>query len=796
MDIAFFRDDGEGFGDFAPQTEFVYLTEAGESNFMAIVQMRGFLEDLSSADAEIRARQMWDYTRTFFNPPATLRDTPFDRNLKLTDLTELHFRLVPPQVAKWGSAKVTGQSVHAAVKEITAYLKLGRCVLSHSGEVGLLNHIVNTPARDALHTHIATEHDLGKPFTGTLYFRADFVDVAPVVHVAPDEPGRTRYTSWVDDANAFEAQASRAVKDLDFAAATMHADAKKLDQFQRTVEAIFDIGTLAEWRSVTVVAGVTVPITPQTQLQTYAKDCLKKLVTPSGPNGSFGFSWSLADLEPGKNFARYQTKKLEVYKQVADEFKTAPVAHVRLVTELCDLESEMIAYLAADGDPNKVVAGQLKSAIEWFGSGAGDPPAAAGGVGILLNMLNSPMPAGVPYPAGLLRLAMRAPVLYGIILAPERATAKARDGELKDIVTKLLGLSGEPLHMFKEEGGWDYLFSAAGVKKGTTAAIRALQLPPDMAKKLESLAKAWKVLDKNKIAAFRKTMLNFDDDIAWLRAIGFVGAGLNVLQDALQFKDGKFSDVAVKTLKDSISTFGSFARDFAATRMQLDPAFETLSEAERQAAKDALKTAGLARVGNAFGVVSGIWTLVNGVQKKDIILTMGGFSSMLGYGLRALAVELEISGLETGAVPLLVAGAVLEIWAALNPPAADDAVKDGAMFLVDGTTKGVGEWYAERYSSWSKWRAMDSPAFESALADVKKSASACKDTEWTIFLPYDADDRDRERVRFGEMGFGKGDAEHFIPDENRVKYWGRPSTPDKLKPPAWPPSWPKLEDKV
>jgi hypothetical protein len=209
--------------------------------------------------------------------------------------------------------------------------------------------------------------------------------------------------------------------------------------------------------------------------------------------------------------------------------------------------------------------------------------------------------------------------------------------------------------------------------------------------------------------------------------------------------------------------------------------------------KDALKVTGWTRIGNGLGVASGIWTFYNGYKKKDLILEAGGVASTLGYGLRVIAVELEIAGAETGALPLLLIGAALEVWAALNPPAADDCVKDQAMDMVNGVAKAIGEWYARRYGG-VPWRAVDSPGFESALAEVKAAASACSGTSWTDYLPYDKDDRTNEITRFGEIGFKDDEAKKLVPEENWVKYLGRGSRPDRLSAPSWPPTWPKLED--
>ncbi len=144
--------------------------------------------------------------------------------------------------------------------------------------------------------------------------------------------------------------------------------------------------------------------------------------------------------------------------------------------------------------------------------------------------------------------------------------------------------------------------------------------------------------------------------------------------------------------------------------------------------------------------------------------------TVLGYGLRLLATPLILAGIEV-AIPLLLIGAALEVWAALNPPAADDCVKDQLKNMVKGVTSAVGEWYAKRYGG-VPWRAVDSAAFESALVEVKASASACDGTQWSAFLPYSGDDKVSERARWVEIGFNSGDAAKLVPDENGIKYLG------------------------
>ncbi len=458
MDISFFKQDG-GLGSAAPQSEYTYLTIKGESKFMSILQMRGFLDGMDATEAANRAKTIWQIAQTHFLDAATLKTTPFDPNLTLSELTELHLALLTPQGYGWGKATLAGESVNTARKQIATLLKSGRYVLAHSGGVALLNHIVNTPVRDSLRIYVATDKDLDKPITGDLFFRATALPTPPLP-VAPDASGKIKLSTWVDDLYNFLSQAGLALQAAELHAKIMAGDLQMLERFRRAVEAIYDAGTLGQWRATGSLAGPTPP------LAQFAHDCLKKLIVPSSPGGDFKFAWTITDTEFGKNLARFQTSKIDIYKALAKDYKAAPAAHIKLVTDTCDLELGMLQETVGDGDPNKIVGPQLTAAIRWLGpSGTGDPPDAAGGVGILLGMLKTVIPDGVPRPDGLDRLAQGATLLYGTLLAPELATRAARDVELQGAVATIFGLTGSALEDLKQ-GGWTYLFTVAGPEEG------------------------------------------------------------------------------------------------------------------------------------------------------------------------------------------------------------------------------------------------------------------------------------------------------------------------------------------
>ncbi|HTB73910.1 MAG TPA: hypothetical protein VK762_11730 [Polyangiaceae bacterium] len=779
MDIDFFRQDSTFPGTLAPGGgQYTYVTTKKESNFLSILRVHGFLDEAKTPEAvQSRASTIWALATSSLEP--SLAALVYSPSLRLPEGTCLTLTLLPPEVAGWGKATLAGDSIESARKQIKTYLKAGRCGLAHSGGVALLNHILNTPLRDSLKVKVATVADLTKPLTGDLYFRATFLQSASV-SVAPSGSGRTVFRDWVDDIELFLSQARQAQATLETHSQIMAEDLRVLDKLRRAIKALFDVGYLAQFRDDDLFTRSRSPFAYKSEIVAFAQYCLDNVLLPSGAGGHFGFAWTLADTEYGKNFARFQTSKIPLYKALAKDFKAAPARHLNLVSRVCDLESDMLGQIAADGDPHKIITPQLTDAFDWYaGNKSGDPPDSAGGIGVLLSMYQATIPQGVPFPVGLVRLAANGLLLHGTLSAPDAATRAARDQRMRGAVARALDLTGDALHRVQQGSGWSYLLSPSGAKKEAAIVVRLAQLGPAVASRFNQLSVA---LDGK-----------FKDTVAWLRAVGFLASGIGLVDDVLG-SHGSADEKYAKIEKDVVSLFGSIVRDYAATHLRLDRTFQLTSPEVKELLTKLEANVVLQRAGATLGVVAGLWTFYNGVQKKDSLLEAGGLVGALGYGLRGLfGKTLILVGFDV-TIPLILIGAAFELLSALQPKTPADLVKAQTMNMVNGVVQALRDWYSQRYSSWAVWRASDSPSFESALATLKQMASACESPSqwsWTAFLPSDTDDVDWERARFAAIGFTQDQALALVPTEPAYQYMTR-SRSTMLQPPIAPPQWPVL----
>ncbi|MGH7293430.1 MAG: hypothetical protein ACRELB_00785 [Polyangiaceae bacterium] len=843
MDIDFFKEDGNFGQEATNHGNFTFVTTKVESNFMGILHARGFLDGLSAAAALTSAETQWNVARP--DLPAPLDTAPFAPTLTLPVGTELHLSLTNQLGLFWGTATLNGQSINAARKEITKYLKAGRYALAHSGGVALLNHIANTTLRDNLKIATATVTDLDTPLSGTLYFRAEPVQKAPL-RVAPDASGQTKLSNWTDDVEAFVDQAGRALQEIRREAVFMAGDLSDLDSIWRALQVIWDVGMLGTirdnasiWSSPSPGYSVLESLFQKTfmPISEFALTFFGTVLKPALPTGHFGFEWTLEHTEAGKTFAWIQTLRAGPYKALADAVKKAPAAYIRLATSVCDLELEMLCERAADGDRDKVLRAEMESACEWLDTGTGDAPDSAGGAGILLGMLSA-IPADIPRPPGLSRLAMCVTALHALLSAAEADTRPARDARLRGAVARVLDLPSATITEFRQSSGWDYVFSASGIKKETSAAVRLPQIPYEamknglkglaerlaadtasrVLKRMEALNRAAKgapmcasqllgVAVSDEVEATSATqaatqsqlesgMAALGPVIAWIRIVGFFASGIQFVEDVLKcIRDGGASDDLWKIAKDGASSIGSFVRDFVSTRLALDKtmppeAFKKWTGYEKSLLRK--------NVGGALGVASGIWTFVDGVKKDDVLLETSGAFTALGYGLRTTlftAADLEL--FSVGAltfelsVPLILIGASLEIWTGTQPIPADQALEKQLMNMVNGVARAMTAWYGRRHDG-VPWRATDSADLETALQAGTQRATACDSaTHWTAFRPYSADDAADERSLLTRFGFSSSEATQLVADESAITYSLRGS-PAGGALSGW--SWPAVDE--
>jgi hypothetical protein len=483
----------------------------------------------------------------------------------------------------------------------------------------------------------------------------------------------------------------------------------------------------------------------------------------------------------------------------------------------------MLCELAADGDPQQAVRAQAASACDWLATQAGDPPDAAGGVGTLLGMMGAYLKTDqdIPCPPGLLRLNMGVIALDALLSAADAvdaSTRTTREQRIKGAVAKLLRLSGSANDTFTKGNAWDALFSSARlVKKGSATGVRAFQMAAVPSKQALQLTKeAVERLAKMDDALagapkhLRRLLTPVDAEeaegtvaecaaaVAWLRAVGFIASGVSLVEDLLAMKDPD-SDKLQNLLKDIVSTFGSIARDYAKTHKALEGPnwLKGPKWLEADVVRGDLVNKTL---GHTLGVASAVWNSCEGAKKKDIILEASGVFSATGYGLRLLFEEdvLVVIGFDV-TVPFLLIGAAFELWAGTQPKAADDAMKTQTMNMLRGVTQAMSIWYAARGAGYTPWRAADTPALETALANAQQAAAACEGaTTWTAFLPYNPQDAAGERDRLGQIGFTDEQTRKLVPDELAIKYAFRGAVPFTLQPPWWPPQkpWPTLIEAV
>jgi hypothetical protein len=529
MKIDFFNAATGALGGPPPNgMDLTIVTTKTEANFMFILHTRGFLDGRDPATALAVARNpLWLGVQDHLPESNPLKTTDFDPALTLPVGTELHLSLQGDAYLNWGKATLSGESINKAMKAIKIVLKAGRCFLAHSGGVALLNHVLNTPLRNSLNITLATVADLDKPITGDLYFRAMPVTVPPIP-VAPDGSGKTKLSTWPDDLEAFIYQASTGLDEVQRLAHIMMIDLSQLEKFRNQLEGIFQISMMYYLRDVDTSQSTFQQFlsVKNSLISKFAVDFRQNVLIPAGPSGHFGFDWTLQNTQAGKTFAWIQTKKNDAYEPLVKDYKLAPAARIGLVNRTCDLELQMLCALAADGDPGQVVRNQVASASAWLASPTGDPPDAAGGAGILLGMMAVTLPQGVPVPQGLLRLNMGVIALDGLLSAAQEATQAARETRIKGAVATLLKLSGDSLHQFLNTpptpdvpsgspstvSSWDYLVSAAGVRKESAAGVRVAQIPQNQARQLVKANQAAQdaVTDNTakNAAAVQKLMLN------------------------------------------------------------------------------------------------------------------------------------------------------------------------------------------------------------------------------------------------------------------------------------------------
>src|SRR5450631_4068822 len=92
---------------------------------------------------------------------------------------------------------------------------------------------------------------------------------------------------------------------------------------------------------------------------------------------------------------------IDQYKLLRDAYKKYAAAYVALVNNMCDLETDILTALVAEGEVADVHT-EIKSAETWLASVGGDPPADSAGLGVLLSMINVDLPEQLDPPTDLI----------------------------------------------------------------------------------------------------------------------------------------------------------------------------------------------------------------------------------------------------------------------------------------------------------------------------------------------------------------------------------------------------------
>jgi hypothetical protein len=790
MEIDFFHDEGpHGLRTETWTNEYEYVTGEGEGLFERLVHTRGFLYGARDAGEEHNlAESLWRAAQS--KMPASysdrLRTGPI--TTALPGGTKLWLKLGPlPSGTAWGLATLSGTSMTAAWSEISKYLLAGAAELAHANPTDLLEHIINTPLRQANAVTRVSAGTLGKSLTGQLYFRARFFVKGDMLPVAPDASGRTVLVEWIRQHNATMFQLRLALNAFRHDLALMGDDLMMLGKVNRVLRALYDIGNLVVIRKGDWFGNYN-PLVHD------ASFCERAVILPSLPGGRFGFTWGVRDTPITKALLDQRRDAVAQYKRMRDAYRKYPAMYVSLVNEACALETDILSALVIDGQVADRVHPEIQSALQWLGSATGgDAPDDAQGLGVLLSMIFADLPPELDPPTNVIRLASTAMILDGLLSDHDEASRGPLETRVKNALATTMALPSNLRSKLLKRTGWDDLLDAYSTATGLAkkasyadkAAIRATEVPGAITTAKAPLGQFLRRASKLKLDLF-----DLSNAVAVLRAVGFVVTGIGIVDDVVKLGgaatgQGDVSDAFERLTKDSISAFGSLARDYYGTRAQIRRMSGSLSDAEAKSLK-ALEER-FKQTGNLLGVVSGVWTAAAGVNQRNTLLTGAGLANVLGYGLRRLGMRealVAVVGFDV-TLPLLIVGAGLELLNALGPAKADALMRKESVNMLHGVVELLRGWYNRH----PPWRPETSADFEEALKNVEDMIQDVDDEEaWRPMLPYSDGDAGVTRARLVDIGFSSAEAAKLIPTES--VYWLRGTPPTALDPRFWPPNWP------
>ena len=789
MDIDYFHTEGlNGTSTKTWTNEYEYVTLSGEKDFAHLLDVRGLLFGASDAAAgQATARSMW--TAAQARMPSSysdaLRTGPME--IAIPEGTKLWLRLPPlPFGYAWGKAALAGTSIDDAWDEISKYLLAGATELAHANSRDLLDHVVNTQLRAAAGITKVTDATRKKALTGDLYFRTHFRGADTALPIAPDAPGVTKLPQWVTKYNATIFQLRGALNAFQQQTFLMGDDLGWFAKFSRALGALYHVGNLVVIRKGDWFGNYNA-------LVHVTKYCQRNVVLRSLPGGDFGFAWSMSGAPVTQSVLDQRKAAIDQYKLLRDAYKKYPAVYVKQLDDLAQLESDIVAAFAVDPQVGALVQDEIKNAVTWIGSGSGDPPDAAGGLGVLLSTINVPLPTELDPPRNVLRLAATLFMVDAMLSAPtDDAGRSALESRIKSGVASVLALPADQKSKLMGKSGWNDLVSAYTTAVDTAkratyvgkSAIRLTEMPGVITSKDYALGQFLRRVSKWNLDRFA-----LKQGIAVLRAVAFVTTGVGLVDDLVKAGTHRDWDSLEKLTKDSLSAYGSFARDYFGTRATLKQMFTGSLAKEEADSLKALETR-FKPTGDLLGVVSGVWSLSQGVSQRNTVLTAASVANVVGYGIRRLSMREAVAGVVgfDVTVPLLLIGAALDLLNALGPAKADALMHKESVNLLKGTVGMIRNFY-ERHPP---WRPEKSAEFEEMLKNVEDMIpDVDKDDAWTPMLPYSDEDVGRTRARLQEIGFPAEAATKLIPTESTYLMRGTP--PPALDPKNWPPNWPDFE---
>ncbi|MCL2448294.1 MAG: hypothetical protein FWD17_05055, partial [Polyangiaceae bacterium] len=572
-------------------------------------------------------------------------------------------------------------------------------------------------------------------------------------------------------------------------------DLQKLAAYDRVLAALYDIGNLALIRAGQWF-GYYHPLVHD------AVYCHRQVILGSLPGGRFGFTWSLRDAPSLKALLEQRATAIPIYKQIRDAYRKAPARWLAQVNDACDLESQILFTLLGAGNVPDDVYQEVWKTNDWLGSTpSGDPPDDTKGLGILLGMLRDPLPPELDPPSSLYKLVATTLVVDGALSSHDDSTRSALETRIKAGLSSALDLPSDLRSKLKEPSGWKKLEDAWKAAATGTKQVNA------GAKEAKAAIEVVSTIWPKRVAKLAVGRFGDKDALAGLRLIGLFATGIALVDDMIKLgeswaNEGDSSAAGRKLEKDTLSAFGTFARDYYKVRLQIaNWQRARLLDSEKTALKE--MEAAFKPAGAALGAVSGVWSAGIGIADRNALMTISGVANAIGSGIKWFFAD-STAGiglrLEPLAPWLVLIGASVDIFIALEPPKGDALMRKQATAMMKGVADTLRHWYTQC----PPWRA-GSPDFEDMLKNVE---SMIKDVDredpWKSMLAFSAEDVKTIRARLVEIGFNQSDAEKLAPIEPHKleipalgpiepDYWLRGTPPPALAPGIWPPNWPALE---